>query len=135
MTTMYIIGAFLGGILFQRFMSSLAIIFSMKNHALHVVENEILAFALKVYSRMIMSLETRYITMRTAGVSEETIKRIKNEDDHDLLTWKKEVVQKFVDSYPDVYKAYLGLDNWEDAMKQLSAYKNFQQESKNENNT
>ena len=135
MTTMYIIGAFLGGILFQRFMSSLAIIFSMKNHALHVVENEILAFALKVYSRLIMSLETGYITMRTAGVSEETIKRIKNEDDHDLLTWKKEVVQKFVDSYPDVYKAYLGLDNWEDAMKQLSAYKNFQQESKNENNT
>lgn len=135
MTTMYIIGAFLGGILFQRFMSSLAIIFSMKNHALHVVENEILAFALKVYSRLIMSLETGYITMRTAGVSEETIKRIKNEDDHDLLTWKKEVVQKFVDSYPDVYKAYLGFDNWEDAMKQLSAYKNFQQESKNENNT
>ena len=129
MTTMYIIGAFLGGILFQRFMSSLAIIFSMKNHALHVVENEILAFALNVYSRLIMSLETGYITMRTSGVSEETIKRIKNEDDHDLASWKKEVVQKFVDSYPEVYKAYLGFDSWEGAMRQLSAYKKFPEEA------
>ena len=129
MTTMYIIGAFLGGILFQRFMSSLAIIFSMKNHALHVVENEILAFALKVYSRLIMSLETGYITMRTAGVSEETIKRIKNEDDHDLLQWKKEVMQKFVDSYPNVYKEMLQVETWEDAMKQLSAYKQYSEEA------
>ena len=79
MTTIYIIGAFLGGILFQRFMSALAIIFSLKNRSLYVVENEILAFVLKVYSRLIMSLETGYITMRAAGVSEETIKRIKNE--------------------------------------------------------
>lgn len=135
MTTIYIIGAFLGGILFQRFMSALAIIFSLKNRALYVVENEILAFVLKVYSRLIMSLETGYITMRAAGVSEETIKRIKNEDEHDLTTWKREVMQKFVESYPEVYKAYLGFDNWDGAMKQLSTYKNFQQESENEINT
>lgn len=135
MTTMYIIGAFLGGILFQRFMSSLAIIFSMKNHALHVVENEILAFALNVYSRLIMSLETGYITMRTSGVSEETIKRIKNEDEHDLMTWKKEVIQRFVDVYPEVYKSYLGFDSWEGAMHQLTAYKDAQREKKNETTT
>ena len=135
MTTMYIIGAFLGGILFQRFMAALAVVFGMKNHALYVVENEILAFALKVYSRLIMSLETGYITMQASGVSEETIKRIKNEDEHDLGTWKREVVQKFVDSYPKAYKAYMGFDTWEGAMQQLSAYKESQREKKNETTT
>lgn len=129
MTTIYIIGAFLGGIFFQKIMDSLAIIFGLKNRLLHVVENEIIEFALKVYSRLIMSLETGYITMRTSGVSEETIKRIKNEDDHDLLQWKKEVMQKFVDSYPNVYKEMLQVETWEDAMKQLSAYKQYSEEA------
>lgn len=136
MTMIYLIGAFLAGILFQRTMSALAIIFSFKNKVLHVMENEILAFSTQVYSRLIMSLETGYITMRAAGVSEETIKRTKNEDDHDLQTWKKEVIQKFTESYPEVYRAYLQIENWEDAMQQLTAYKNFPEESKsNESST
>jgi len=129
MTLMYIIGAFLAGIFFQKIMDSLAIIFGLKNRLLHVVENEIIEFALNVYSRLIMSLETGYITMRTSGVSEETIKRIKNEDQHDLQQWKKEVIQKFIESYPDVYKDQLLIENWEDAMKQLTAYKNLPEEA------
>jgi hypothetical protein len=129
MTLIYLIGAFLVGIIFQRIMSSLAIIFGMKNRLLHVVENEIIEFALNVYSRLITSLETGYITMRAAGVSEETIKRVKNEDEHDLLQWKKEVMQKFVDSYPNVYKEMLLVENWEEAMKQLSAYKEYSEEA------
>tara|TARA_R100001129_G_scaffold150965_2_gene113121 strand:- start:2265 stop:2675 length:411 start_codon:yes stop_codon:yes gene_type:complete len=126
---MYVIGAFLAGIFFQKIMSSLAVIFSLKNRLLHAIENEIIEFALNVYSRLIMSLETGYITMRAAGVSEETIKRIKNEDEHDLRQWKKEVMQKFVDSYPNVYKEMLQVETWEDAMKQLSAYKEFPEET------
>ena len=129
MTLIYLIGAFLAGILFQKIMDSLAITFGLKNRLLHVVENEIIEFALKVYSRLIMSLETGYITMRTAGVSEETIKRIKNEDEHDLRRWKKEVMQKFVDSYPNVYKEMLLVRSWDDAMKQLSAYKKLPEEA------
>ena len=136
MTLIYIIGAFLAGIFFQKIMSSLAIIFGMKNRLLHVVENEIIEFVLQVYSRLIMSLETGYITMRTTGVSEETIKRIKNEDNHDLLQWKKEVMQKFVDSYPNVYKEMLQVESWEDAMKQLSVYKEYsEEEARDESST
>lgn len=131
MTLIYLIGAFLAGILFQRTMAALAIMFSFKNRVLYTMENEVIAFALQVYSRLIMSLETGYITMRATGVSEETIKRIKNEDEHDLQTWKREVIQRFRDSYPDVYKAYLQIENWEDAMQQLTAYKNFPEESNN----
>ncbi len=129
MTLIYLIGAFLAGIFFQKIMSSLAIVFSMKNRLLHVVENEIIEFVLQVYSRLIMSLETGYITMRTSGVSEETIKRIKNEDNHDLLQWKRELMQKFVDSYPNVYKEMLQVETWEDAMQQLSAYKEYPEEA------
>ena len=135
MTMMYVIAAFLGGILFQRFMAAIAIIFSLKNHALYVLENELVAFTLKVYTRLITSLETGYITMRAAGVSEETIKRIKNEDEHDLRTWKKEVIQKFVESYPNVYKGYLGFNTWDGAMQQLTAYNESRREKKNETTT
>ena len=46
-----------------------------------------------------------------------------------LLHWKKEVMQKFVDSYPNVYKEMLQVETWEDAMKQLSAYKEFPEEA------
>ena len=58
MTLIYLIAAFLAGIFFQKIMDSLAIIFGLKNRLLHVVENEIIEFALNVYSRLIMSLET-----------------------------------------------------------------------------
>mgnify|MGYP003134864195 CR=1 FL=1 len=129
MTLIYITLAFIAGIFFNRVYSALAIIFGLKSHLLVVLENELLEFTLKIYSRLITSLETGYITMRTAGVSEETIKRIKNEDNHDLKTWKKEVIQKFVESYPAVYKEQLQFDNWESAMQQLSAYKNFPEEA------
>jgi len=129
MTLIYVIAAFLAGIFFQKIMSSLAVIFGLKNRLLHAIENEIIEFTLNVYSRLIMSLETGYITMRAAGVSEETIKRVKNEDEHDLLQWKKEVMKKFVDSYPNVYKEMLQVETWEDAMQQLSAYKEFPEEA------
>ena len=67
--------------------------------------------------------------MQASGVSEETIKRVKNEDEHDLKTWKREVIQKYIESYPKVYRAYLQVNSWEDAMKQLSAYKNYPKEA------
>lgn len=129
MTAVYIIVAFFAGAFFHKVYSALGIIFGLKSQLLHVVENEIIEFALNVYSRLIMSLETGYITMRTSGVSEEAIKRIKNEDEHDLREWKKEVIQKFIESYPTAYKEYLQIENWEDAMKQLSASKDFPEET------
>tara|TARA_R100000808_G_C2155279_1_gene167332 strand:+ start:11284 stop:11694 length:411 start_codon:yes stop_codon:yes gene_type:complete len=135
MTILYVIGAFIAGMLFYKVCSALAIIFGLKSQLLHVVENEIIEFALTVYSRLIMSLETGYITMRTSGVSEEAIKRIRNEDEHDLREWKKEVMEKFVDSYPNVYKDMLSVRTWEDAMKQLTAYKEFPEEASRDENS
>jgi hypothetical protein len=129
MTLVYIIIAFIAGIFFHKVYSALGIIFGLKSQLLHVVENEIIEFTLTVYSRLIMSLETGYIIMRTSGVSEETIKRIKNEDEHDLRQWKKEVMEKFVESYPNAYKESLQIETWEDAMKQLSEYKEFPEEA------
>ena len=135
MTIIYIIGAFLAGIIFHKVYSALAIIFGLKSQLLIVVENEIIEFILNVYSRLIMSLETGYITMQSTGVSAETIKRVKNEDAHDLLSWKKEVIQKFIESYPTAYKESLHIETWDDAMTQLSAYKNFPEEQENETST
>tara|TARA_R110000824_G_scaffold133670_1_gene296490 strand:+ start:50 stop:460 length:411 start_codon:yes stop_codon:yes gene_type:complete len=136
MTVIYIIVAFIAGIAFHKVYSALGIIFGLKSQLLHVVENEILEFVLNIYSRLIMSLETGYLTMQATGVSEETIKRTKNEDAHDLTKWKKEVMQKFVESYPNAYKEMLLIETWEEAMQQLSEYKNFPEESKsNESST
>ena len=129
MTLIYITVAFIAGIFSHKVYGALGIIFGLKSGLLHTIENEILEFTLKVYSRLIMSLETGYIPMRTSGVSEETIKRIKNEDNHDLLQWKREVMQKFVASYPNVYKEMLQVETWEDAMQQLSAYKEYPEEA------
>jgi hypothetical protein len=129
MTIVYIIAAFIAGIVSHKVYSAVGIIFGLKSQLLHAVENEIIEFALTVYSRLIMSLETGYITMRTSGVSEEAIKRIRNEDEHDLRQWKKEVMEKFVESYPNVYKEMLLVRTWDDAVKQLAAYKDFPEEA------
>ena len=129
MTIVYIIAAFIAGIVSHKVYSAVGIIFGLKSQLLQVVENEIIEFALTVYSRLIMSLETGYITMRTSGVSEEAIKRIRNEDEHDLRQWKKEVMEKFVESYPNVYKDMLLVRTWDDAVKQLAAYKDFPEEA------
>lgn len=131
MTLIYISLAFIAGIFFHKVYSAMAIIIGFKSHLMTTVENEIIEFMLKVYTRLIMSLETGYITMQSTGVSEETIKRVKNEDAHDLKTWKKEVMNRFVESYPQVYKSQLLIKNWDDAMQQLSAYKQIQ-ENRNE---
>ena len=138
MTFVYIIVAFIAGIFSHKVYSALGIIFGLKSGLLHTIENEILEFTLNVYSRLIMSLETGYLTMQATGVSEETIKRVKNEDAHDLTTWKKEVIQKFVESYPAAYKGYpYILKAWEDAMVPSSAaYKDFLKEpARNETST
>jgi preprotein translocase subunit SecF len=131
MTLIYVSLAFIAGIFFHKVYSAMAIIIGFKSHLMTTVENEIIEFMLKVYTRLIMSLETGYITMQSTGVSEETIKRVKNEDAHDLKTWKKEVMNRFVESYPQVYKSQLLIENWDDAMQQLSAYKQIQ-ENRNE---
>lgn len=129
MTIVYIIVAFIVGIVAHKVYSALGIIFGLKSQLLHVVENEIIEFTLNVYSRLITSLETGYTTMQTAGVSEEAIKRIRNEDEHDLREWKKEVMEKFVESYPNAYKEMLLIETWDDAMSQLAVYKDFPEEA------
>ena len=135
MTFVYIIVAFIAGIFSHKVYSALGIIFGLKSGLLHTIENEILEFTLNVYSRLIMSLETGYLTMQATGVSEETIKRVKNEDAHDLTTWKKEVIQKFIESYPEAYKGYLQVESWEDAMVQLSEYKDYPEEAARDENS
>ena len=122
MTLVYIVIAFLAGIFFHKVYSALAIIFGLKSHLLQVVENEILTFTVKMYTRMIMSLEAGYMAMEITGIDEQKIKVLRNEDEHDLREWRKQIIQTFIESYPEVYKPYLNIENWDDAMAQLAAY-------------
>jgi hypothetical protein len=121
MTLIYIVGAFLAGIFFHKVYSALAIIFGLKSQLLHVVENEILTFTVEMYTRLIMNLEAGYLAMKTAGRTEQQIKLLRNEDEHGLQEWRKEIIQTFIESYPEVYKPYLNIETWDDAMAQLAA--------------
>ena len=129
MTIIYIICAFLAGAFFHKVYSALAIIFGLKSHLLTVVENEILTFVVKMYSRMIMTLEMGYASLRLTGVDEEKVKLLRNEDEHDMRAWRKEIIQHFVDSYPPAYRIYLNIESWEGAMEQLAAYNEFPERS------
>ena len=95
---------------------------------MQVVENEILTFTVKMYTRMIMSLEAGYMAMEITGIDEQKIKVLRNEDEHDLREWRKQIIQTFIESYPEVYKPYLNIENWDDAMAQLAAYNNLSTE-------
>ena len=128
MTLVYIVIAFLAGIFFHKVYSALAIIFGLKSHLLQVVENEILTFTVRMYTRMIMSLEAGYMAMEITGIDEQKIKVLRNEDEHDLREWRKQIIQTFIESYHEVYKPYLNIENWDDAMAQLAAYNNLSTE-------
>ena len=129
MTVVYISIAFVAGFFCHKVYSALAIIFGLKSGLLQAVENEILAFTVKMYARMIMSLETGYMAMQVTGVDSEKIKLLRNEDEHDLRQWRDEVIQTFINFYPEVYRPYLNIENWDDAMHQLAAYNGLPEEA------
>ena len=74
------------------------------------------------------------MAMKMTGIGDEQIKLLRNDDEHELKEWRKQIIQTFVESYPEVYKPYLNIETWDDAMAQLAAYKEIPPEAlQNEN--
>ena len=69
--------------------------------------------------------ELKYKTLIESGATEEDLALVKSVDDQLLNTWKRELINRFLNSYPRRYHSLLKFQDWESAMAHLDKiYKN-----------
>lgn len=69
--------------------------------------------------------ELKYKTLKESGADENQIALTKSVDEQLLTTWKRELINRFLNSYPKRYHGLLRFNDWDTAMAHLDKiYKN-----------
>ena len=63
--------------------------------------------------------EDKYKTMRESSISEDEIQKIKKFDDQAYFSWKRDLVNRFLNAYPRAFYHTIKFSDWDDAMKSL----------------
>ena len=121
MSVMIGLVCFFGGFVFSRFMEAISAV-TVSEKVLHKLKFEMLKSISNIYAERIQLNNRVVLKMTEAGSSESEIKVIKNEQDYDLMAWKKESIQNFRESYPETFKHRLEINNWDEAMNQMLGY-------------
>ena len=65
------------------------------------------------------SLEMKYDVMRDAGISEEEIKNVKENDNQLFKIWREMTIARIITHWPQPYKKLIRFNNWREAISQL----------------
>ena len=69
------------------------------------------------------SLEMKYDVMRDAGISEEKIKNVKENDNQLFKIWREMTISRIITHWPKLYKKLIQFNNWREAIVQLQKAK------------
>jgi len=69
------------------------------------------------------SLEMKYDVMRDAGISEEKIKNVKENDNQLFKIWREMTIARIITHWPKLYKKLIQFSNWREAIVQLQKAK------------
>ena len=69
------------------------------------------------------SLEMKYDVMRDAGISEEKIKNVKENDNQLFKIWREMTIARIITHWPKLYKELIQFNNWGEAISQLQKAK------------
>jgi|TARA_B100001123_G_C14910965_1_gene867787 hypothetical protein len=115
---------FLCGIMSHKFISALlqhgsGIIFMQE------MNDSLLKLIGTLFEDFVFIKELKYKTLAESGADEEKITLVKEIDGRLLETWKRELINRFLNSYPRKYHKLLKFSDWQTAMAHLDEiYKN-----------
>ena len=82
-----------------------------------MLELELCLFIMRMTTKLIDKNVKHTHMLVEKGYSEEQIKIVKNEDEHDLRIWKESVVSAFIDYFPETLVRRYDIKTWEDITK------------------
>ncbi len=82
-----------------------------------LLELELCLFVMRMTTKLIDKNVKHTHMLVEKGYSEEQIKIVKNEDEHDLRIWKESVVSAFIDYFPETLVRRYDIKTWEDITK------------------
>jgi len=86
------------------------------------LEMELYLFTLKIVEFLLRKNKTKIESLKESGVSESTIKLIKNEDEHDLEQFKKNVIKVFENRFPETVIRRFEINTFDDLAKVAVQY-------------
>ncbi len=87
------------------------------SHMGTLLELELCLFVMRMMTKMIDKNVKHTNAMIERGFDKEQLKIIKNEDEHDIGQWKKEVVSAFREYYPENLVRRYDVQSFEDIVK------------------
>lgn len=87
------------------------------SHMGTLLELELCLFVMRMMTKMIDKNVKHTNAMIERGFDKEQLKIIKNEDEHDINKWKKNVVSAFIEYYPKNLVRRYDIQSFEDIVK------------------
>ena len=110
---------FLGGAVCHR---TLATVLGYGRVAIFAQEmnDSVLKLLGSVVEDLAFARELKYKTMRESGLQEDQIEKVKNIDSQLTTSWKRDLINRFLNSYPKRYYHLIQFSDWDEAMAPLT---------------
>ena len=111
-----VILSFAAGLLAYRLYEGYRILSGMSTMGT-LLELELCLFVMRITTKLIDKNVKHTNMLLKKGYSEEQIKIVKNEDEHDLRKWKESIVSAFIEYFPETLVRRYEVKTWEDITK------------------
>ena len=111
-----IILSFAAGLLVYRLYEGYKILSGMSTMGT-LLELELCLFVMRITTKLIDKNVRHTNMLLEKGYSEEQIKIVKNEDEHDLRKWQESIVSAFIEYFPETLVRRYDIKTWEDLTK------------------
>ena len=110
---------FLGGAMSHRILASFlgygrVAIFAQE------MNDSVLRLLGSVVEDLAFARELKYKTMRESGLQEDQIENVKTIDAQLTTSWKRDLINRFLNSYPRRYYNLIQFSDWDEAMARLT---------------
>lgn len=111
-----VILSFAAGLLVYRLYEGYKVLSGMSTMGT-LLELELCLFVMRITTKLIDKNVKHTSMLLEKGYSEEQIKIVKNEDEHDLRKWKESIVSAFTEYFPETLVRRYDVKTWEDITK------------------
>ena len=109
---------FFAGVLCHRFVARL-IGYAQLSLFAEELNMSMLRLIKSVLDDMLFIKQSKYKTMRQAGIAEDKIEQVKSFDDQAYHSWKNNLMNQFLSAYPRTLYHTVKFSDWDEAMKKI----------------
>jgi hypothetical protein len=111
---------FLSGVLFNKALS-FVFDFGVLASMVHKVTSDLLISLVLIEQDIQFMIQSRKALLKSRGISEDKIEELSSFYDKSFLLWRERVIITLLNNYPQAFRSYLPVYNWESAVKYVNA--------------